>query len=67
MYSYRGGHIIRAGELESLAKAVTFSIGVNGSDFCSGSDQNAEESKDTVGCAEEEMELDVPGKNTWLA
>ena len=37
---------------------------ISGSDFC---DQNAEESKDTVGCAEEEMELDVPAKNTQLA
>ena len=49
MYSYRGRAILQAGELESFAKAVTFSISDNGSDFCSGSDQNAEESKDTVG------------------
>ena len=67
VYSYRGGAILQAGELESLAKAVTFSISNNGSDFCSRSNQNTEESKDTVGCAEEEMELDVPGKNMWLA
>ena len=61
MYSYRRGAIIQAGELGSLAKAVTFSISDNGSDFCSGRDQNAEESEDTIGCAEEDMELDVAG------
>ena len=62
-----GGAILQAGELESLAKAVIYSIGDNGSDFCSGSDQNAEESEDTIGCAEEDMELDVPGKNIIMA
>ena len=48
MFCYRRGAVLQAGELVSLAKAVT-SISDNGSDFCSGSDQNAEESEDTVG------------------
>ena len=65
--TYRRGAILQAGEVESLAKAVTFSIGDNGSDFCSGSDQKAEESEDTVSCDEEEIELDVPEKNTCMA
>ena len=67
MYSYCRGAILQAGELESLTKAVTSSISDNGINFCSGSNQNAEEGEDTVGCAEEEMEFDVPGKNTRLA
>ena len=33
VYSYRGGAILQAGELESLTKAVTFLIGDNGSNF----------------------------------
>ena len=56
---YRGCAILHAGELKSLAKAVTSSIGKTGSDFCSGSNQNAEETEDTIGYAEKEMELDV--------
>ena len=67
MYSYCRGAILQAGKLESLAKAVTFSIGDNGSDFCSGSDHNVEESEDTVGCTQKEMEFDTPDKNIWLA
>ena len=63
--TYCRGAILQAGELQLLAKAVTFSTGDNNSDYCSGSDQNAKESEDTVGCDEKEMELDNPGK--WLA
>ena len=50
--------------LSHSLKLSLFLISDNGSDFC---DQNAEESEDTVGCAEEEIELDVPAKNTRLA
>ena len=63
VYSYRDVLFFGLVNFESLAIAVTFSIGDNCSDFCSGSDQNAEESKDTAACTEKGMEADVPGKN----
>ena len=50
VYSYCGGASLQSGELESLVKAVNFSICDNGSDFCPGSDQHAEEREDTIGC-----------------
>ena len=45
----------------SLSRSVTMAA------ICFGSNQNAEESEDTIGCTEKEIELDVPGKNIWLA
>ena len=67
VYSCRRGAILRTGELELLAKPVTFSIVTQWQRFLFWKRQNAEMSEDTVGCAEEEMKLDASGKNIWLA
>ncbi len=67
VYSYRGRAILETSELDSLAKAVTSLERERDKDFRSESDLNEEDSEKTDGSEEQDMEIDMSGKeNRYL-